>query len=196
VTPTVHRLVDPFLPEAAIRLWRYKRRLEALGQPGRWALSRAVRQALETTRAELFPRQVLKDADLVVDVGANVGAWSRGIARLLRPRRILAFEPQADCVARLRALADEIPGFRCVEAAVGAEGGWVELHEQSASALSSVRPLGADGLRFHPGSRTLRQVRVPLVALDDALRDEAAIDILKLDVQATRTRSCAARGRP
>jgi FkbM family methyltransferase len=80
-----------------------------------------------------FVRRELRRGDVFVDVGANIGLHSLYVARRLRRLGgglVIAFEPAADCVARLRAAArrNGLAGLVEIgEVALGNESGEVEL---------------------------------------------------------------------
>jgi FkbM family methyltransferase len=158
--------------------------LNALGLPGQLAFSRAWRAALASTRIELVPRQVRSNANVVVDVGANIGDWTLGIHRLLRPQRLIAFEPIPQSFNALAQRAASLTGVELVQAAVGAKVGTVEMFSEAMHQLSSVRSLRSEMRQLH-GVTEKPPVRmtVPMTTLDEHLSDEAEISLLKIDVQ-------------
>ncbi len=116
--------------------------------------------------------------DVVVDVGANVGASVLPFARGVGPSgRVLAFEPQpviAACLERTLALNGlaQVEVRRC---AVGAAAGVIDLALIDAGAPENygAAPLRREG----PGAT----VRTPIVALDGLGFDRC--DLLKIDAE-------------
>lgn len=112
---------------------------------------------------------------LVVDVGANVGAYT--LLQLSRGARVIAIEPDPEPRRRLQ---------RAVEAA-----GWAERAEILAVAvgtrprratLSVGRSTPTAALGAIP-ARPVRRHEVEVVSLDDALAASRQIDIMKIDVE-------------
>ncbi|NEA35347.1 FkbM family methyltransferase [Streptomyces sp. SID13031] len=131
-----------------------------------------------------FLRAELKPGDVVLDIGANIGLHSLGAARQLRELgggRVIAFEPAADSLDKLRAaaecnnLADLIT---LVPAALGERKHQAALHADTRydPADSGVRSLNADGEVVQD---------VPVIRLDDWAREQSLdrVDIVKLDVE-------------
>jgi FkbM family methyltransferase len=181
--PILHRAIDPLLPEGFVRWVSYRRRFRQLGMPAAWAWQRRMRTALEVTRIELFPAAVRSSLDVVIDIGANVGSWSTGLWHLTRPRTMLAYEPLPQCAETLRQAALSMPGLKVIEAAIGAQQGTIEITGQTVSELTSIRPLGRAGRRFHASSREVRRFTVPLLTLDSQTANIGTVDVLKIDVQ-------------
>jgi FkbM family methyltransferase len=173
------------MPVGAVRLLEYRARFAALGLPRSYAWHRSLRAALVTTRLELFPRKVLSGMQTVIDVGANVGAWSCGIASLTGASRIIAFEPVPETFNILRRNTRRYPAIECVSTAVGRPNqAAMNFFVETTTELSSARPLTVRGRAAHqlPASPS-RSIEVPVVALDEALRHLDEITVLKIDVQ-------------
>jgi len=181
----IGRLLSYCMPVGLARLLEYRQRFAALGLPRGHAWHRPLRAALVTTRIELLPRDVMAGSGTAVDVGANVGAWSCGIAQLMRLRQIIAFEPAPDTFHILCRNTRGYPNIRCVQAAVGRGGpAQVTFFVEPASELSSTRKLTENGRTAHRlAPAATRAVQVPAVTLDEALRDVGEISLLKIDVQ-------------
>lgn len=122
-----------------------------------------------------FVRGWLQPGDVVVDVGANFGAYTLEAARVVGPTgRVVAFEPSSVTAAHLRASVDR-NGFDQVsvqQVALGGERGTAKLGLGSSPELAQ---LGAEG--------PSEEVRVDLLSdHDDALR---GMGFLKLDAEGT-----------
>jgi FkbM family methyltransferase len=111
----------------------------------------------------------------VVDVGANVGAFSLYQSIGKHAERVIAFEPSPQVFLRL-AKNIEINGLKnvqAVNAAVGDKTGVLSFSEGRMSANCRVSETGS--------------IKVACVRLDDELRDVPSIDILKIDTEGYET---------
>jgi FkbM family methyltransferase len=115
----------------------------------------------------------------VIDVGANVGDWTRMCRRVFPAVRILAVEPQAGCEPALRAMAAQMEGVTIVQQLVGARDvRGVPFHvHNTVNAVSSV-------LR-EPDGPPVSVVMLDMTTLDAVLEAKGfgPADFLKLDVQ-------------
>jgi FkbM family methyltransferase len=172
------------LPEGLARLLKYKQRFQKLNHPGQYAFHRKYRKALDMSHLELLPLSIQDNLKLVVDVGANIGEWSIALAQLTQAQQIIAYEPVPEAFASLLNNTRPYSQIRCVNSAVGATTGEVQMNVENLSKLSSVLQL-RDELREIHGVAQLaqRQVTVPLISLDEALKEYEEITLLKVDVQ-------------
>ncbi|WP_041289096.1 FkbM family methyltransferase [Kribbella flavida] len=126
----------------------------------------------------------LRAGDVMLDIGANIGLHTLGVARRLRELssgRVIAFEPAEDSLAKLQEAAernglDEL--IDTVPAALGDRTQEAALHADSRYdvADTGVRSLSADG-------EVVQQVTV--VRLDDWARanDLNRLNLVKIDVE-------------
>jgi len=106
----------------------------------------------------------------VIDVGANVGEWTRMCRRLWPTASVLMIEPLPECQAPLARLAAELPGVRYQRALLGANpSASVPFHR--CDTASSVLP---EYEAEHP------TIDMPMTRLDDCSADA---QLLKIDVQ-------------
>jgi FkbM family methyltransferase len=160
---------------------------------GRQSPSRVVRLDLrrlalvvDAARAELlsymeiwhehcYDAVALDASRCVVDVGANIGAFSLYQAMIKHAELVIAFEPSPDVFRRL-AKNVEINGLnnvRIVNAAVGEKAGVVSFSEGRMSVNCGVSESGA--------------LKVPCVTLDSELSNIPGIDLLKIDTEGYET---------
>jgi FkbM family methyltransferase len=135
-----------------------------------------------------FVRRLLRPGDHVLDVGANIGFFTLTAAARVGPEgSVTAVEPIPGNARVLSGNVD-LNRFSCVEiirAAAGAETGEVTL------GLDHPNPheAGVSGHYTEGGARDV--LTVPLVALDDALRDRPRLRLAKVDVEGAEPRVLA-----
>ena len=121
-------------------------------------------------RAILFPGAV------VVDLGANIGVYSRFLSRCVgRTGVVHAFEPSPDNVRRLQSATRKLTNVRLSHAAVGERSGKSHLY------LSD--DLNVDHRAYPPKGDSRDSVPIDVIALDDYFRRGDRVDLIKLDVQ-------------
>jgi len=124
-----------------------------------------------------FFRRLCAAGDVVIEVGANIGAHTVGIAKAVGPSgRVLAFEPQRIVFQMLCAniALNGLTNVDCRHAAVGSVQGSIIVPEAD---FSRPNNFGAISL---PGNR--EGLEVPCVTLD-ALRLDWKPNFLKIDVE-------------
>jgi len=121
-------------------------------------------------------RQFVRAGDVAVDVGANVGFYTRILARCVGPSgRVYAFEPAPENFARLDRRTRHLRQVRPVHAAVAAQSAPVELYLAA--------NLNVDH-RTYASDEPRARVTVDGVALDDVVRDEPRpVGFIKMDIQ-------------
>ena len=172
------------MPAGLVRLWEFQQRFRALGLPDDWAHSQKYRKALDMAEIELIPAESIPTLKCVIDVGANLGDWSVGIALLTHAKEIIAYEPVPQLFEQLQNNIKSYSQIRCVNRAVGATVGYVEINVHQRHQLSSVLTIQDEARHVHGMEQDVAvPVRVPLTTLDEDLRDRTEISLLKIDVQ-------------
>ncbi|MDP9011729.1 MAG: FkbM family methyltransferase [Pseudomonadota bacterium] len=121
--------------------------------------------------------QICSPGHIVIEVGANIGAHTVGLARLVGPQgRVLAFEPQRLSFQTLCAnlALNSIENVDCFWAAVGAQEGFIDvpdLNPWKEYNFGGVTLLGPQGGR-----------RVTCLTLDQYVR-LPKVDVIKIDVE-------------
>jgi FkbM family methyltransferase len=128
-----------------------------------------------TADAAFYRSVVHPHGCLCFDVGANIGEKAESL--LKAGYRVVAFEPQVDCVAELKARCGRFGGaFRAKQAAVGAAVGEAILHVHATRTMSSL----AGG--WHQKD-VEGQVTVPVTTLDQAVAEFGVPGYVKIDVE-------------
>jgi len=121
-------------------------------------------------------RTILFRGAVVVDVGANIGIYSRCFSGCVGPTGVVhAFEPSPQNFRRLQSATRKLANVRLSRAAVGERSGRSQLY------LSD--NLNVDHRTYQPEGESRETVRVDIIALDDYFRPGARVDLIKLDVQ-------------
>lgn len=122
----------------------------------------------------------------VVDVGANLGQFALAAAHMLRPQRVISFEPIPEVCAKLQSVRmPRAIKFEAVCTALGEVSGHAEFRVMSQTASSSLLPLGRIHQDLYPEIREERIIPVAVQTLDHFLSTHplAGPSLLKLDVQ-------------
>lgn len=124
-----------------------------------------------------------RQVDLVLDVGANLGQYARGLRSHGYKGRIHSFEPIKAVYEKLAASASADEGWDVSNCAVGAAPGCADINVSDYTVYSSIRPTTDLGTDFSRHAKVVRVESVEVVTLDSfAIRAAQAI-FLKIDTQ-------------
>jgi|688.fasta_scaffold83577_2 FkbM family methyltransferase len=155
------------------RAWRYRRSLQRLSS---WAPHDDVMRS--------FYAQFVTAGCLCFDVGANMGNRTKIFRRL--GARVLAVEPQANCLEVLRRAFAEDPGVTVLAEAAGAAPGTATLFASDVHTLSSLSKEWIETVRgsgrFANHRWDSRQT-VPVTTLDKLIAAHGRPDFIKIDVE-------------
>ena len=144
----------------------------------------------EECRLDLVPARVNVYGGLVVDLGANVGAWSGAFLAVAPRARVLAVEPAPEPLSQL---TERFAGDGRVEiapVAVSDRSGTATFHVTEHSHNSSLQaPLDMDSEYGH-GWAEKDTIEVPVTTLDELVGDRA-VSVLKIDVQGAESKVIA-----
>jgi FkbM family methyltransferase len=120
-------------------------------------------------------RKLIEPGMNIVDVGANIGLYTRFLARLAGDAgHVDAFEPAPLNYSRLQKNVGALKNVSIVHAAVGAQQGTVKLYISNELNVDHHTYDSADGRR---------SIDVPLIRLDDYFAPGQRVDWIKIDVQ-------------
>jgi FkbM family methyltransferase len=121
-------------------------------------------------------KKVLFPGAVVVDVGANIGIYSRFFSHCVGPAgAVHSFEPESQNFQRLQAATSRLSNIRVSEFAVGERSGNSKLY------LSDT--LAVDHRTYLTKSSARRAVAIQMIALDDYFKPGERVDLIKMDVQ-------------
>src|SRR4029453_2101788 len=132
-----------------------------------------------------FYREFLGPGELGFDIGAHVGSRVRAWRRL--GARVIAVEPQPDCLRVLRLFFGRDPGVTILPLAVGAKAGRARLALSTATpTVSSMAPDWMESVtadRSFSRVRWDRSVEVAVVTLDELIATHGMPAFCKIDVE-------------
>lgn len=118
-------------------------------------------------------RAVVREGNVCVDVGANIGYYTRLLSDLVGTTgRVTAFEPLPEALRLLHQNVSGRPNVRVMEAAVSDSASTSRFFVARAEDMSSLSPTA--------GARNLD---VRTITLDSALADVTRLDFVKIDVE-------------
>lgn len=148
------------------------------------AVGRRYQQWYSDRHLRRFFEVLLEAGELVFDVGANEGDWTRPLRRL--GCRVVAVEPQAEFASAILERHREDPAVHVVAAAIGESAGETDLYRARHGAYASVAPEWMTRMIERGGIAPdfwERSERVPVRTLDDLIDEFGLPDYVKLDVE-------------
>jgi FkbM family methyltransferase len=105
--------------------------------------------------------------DMVFDIGANEGQFSKEIREYGYTGKIVSFEPLSSARKKLLSFAEAVPNWEVHDqAAIGDLNGEIDIHIAGNSVSSSVLPMLESHSSAEVGSAYVSSERVPIVRLD------------------------------
>ena len=120
-------------------------------------------------------KRVVKPGDVVLDIGSNIGFYSRLLSDLVGPTgKVHCFEPDRDNFARLREALQGRSNVVLNHAAVSDKSGEITLYTS--------HRLNVDHRTYQPEQYD-SSYTVPAVRIDDYLPSPARVNFIKMDIQ-------------
>ena len=120
-------------------------------------------------------RKILFKGAVVVDVGANIGIYSRFLSRYVGPKGVVhSFEPSPDNFRRLSAATRDLSNVRLTQAVIGERSGECKLYVSD--------KLNVDH-RAYETDDSRRVIPIEMIALDDYFKTGQRVDLIKMDIQ-------------
>lgn len=144
-----------------------------------------LRSALEAwmMRVHLVPADIDLRHGLVVDIGANEGAFSGAVLAVAPTAQIIAAEPAPGPRSRLQARLGARPNVEIRDVAVSGSSGTATFHLTAHDHNSSLHaPRAEMQTTVDAGWVPAGDIQVPTVTLDELVGDRT-VDLLKIDVQ-------------
>lgn len=141
----------------------------------------------KSSQARLMKMLSLHSIDLVLDVGANVGLYSKALRRNGYQGFLIAFEPLTNARDKLLKLSGNDKMWDVApQAAIGAEDGEIEINIAGNSTSSSILNMMDSHKQAAPHSQYIDTEKVPLRRLDTLTgeyRKKYSNIFLKIDTQ-------------
>ncbi|EJJ28059.1 FkbM family methyltransferase [Rhizobium sp. CF142] len=132
-------------------------------------------KAIADRKERKIARLILRPGMTVVDIGANIGVYSRFFSRLIGSEgSVHCFEPDPINFSRLKRNIASLTNAIAIPSAVGERTGNIKLYTSD--------EMNVDHRTFDSGDGR-KSIDVPLVALDDYFRPGHRVDFMKIDVQ-------------
>lgn len=130
-----------------------------------------------TDRAERqVLRGILSAGAVVVDAGANIGAYSQFLSRCVGPTGVVhSFEPSPENFRRLQSATRRLANVRLSQAAVGECSGRSKLYVSD--------QLNVDHRTYATEGDSRPAVQIDIIALDDYFKPGQRVDLIKMDIQ-------------
>lgn len=122
----------------------------------------------------------------VIDVGANVGNYSKELFQLGYKGQIISFEPLSSAFKQLQSNSKPYPKWTVVNCALGDFDGKYEINISENSDSSSLLPMLPDHLNSAPNSKYISKEEIEVKKLDsifDQITKENENIYLKIDTQ-------------
>jgi FkbM family methyltransferase len=123
-----------------------------------------------------FLRRTLSPGDVAVDVGANIGIYTKLLSRWVGPTGLVhSFEPSPENFGRLQSATRKLANVRLSQSAVG------ESSRRTALYVSD--KLNVDHRAYPPEGDSRPTVPIEMIALDDYFKTGERVDLIKMDIQ-------------
>lgn len=176
----VEYVVRSLLPPAVLamrRTWTQARRYQ------RWPRPLKALRLGRSARLDLLPVSFDLEGGLIVDVGANVGAWSAAVLEMAPNAEIMAIEPIPQAREQLTRRLAGYPNVTIEGRAIGRKPGSATFYVTEADHNASLlKPKAGTNDLYGWGWKVANEIEVEVVDLDTLLAGRE-VHLLKVDVQ-------------
>ncbi len=176
----VEYVVRSVLPPAVLamrRSWVQARRYQ------RWPRPLKTLRLSRSARLDLLPVSFDLERGLIVDAGANVGAWSAAVLEMAPDAQILAIEPIPHARRQLALRLAGSPNVTIEGRAIGRKPGSATFHVTQADHNASLlKPKPETNDLYGWGWEVAEEIQVDVIDLDSLLAGRD-VHLLKVDVQ-------------
>ena len=123
--------------------------------------------------------------DTILDVGGNIGRFSKTMQYLFPNADIIAFEPLPDCYIQMNKLMNGYPKFSSLNIGLGTESVELNIKKSSHNPSSSFLPMTNTHKEAFPFTAGFEEVKVKVERLDDVVKSMKIGKnlMIKVDVQ-------------
>lgn len=127
--------------------------------------------------------------NIIIDVGAATGEYSKAAHFIFPDAKIYAFEPIPDSFKKLESVASTVNNMQCFNLALSDEDGEEEFHLNEFSYSSSLLQMTTTHKEIYPFTKNETTVKVKTSKIDTILNDIGQGNaLLKMDVQGAELR--------
>lgn len=109
--------------------------------------------------------------DTLLDIGGNIGSFSKTIRRLLPEAKIYAFEPLPDCYKQMNNRMSSDNKYQGFNFGLGEQNETLFIEKSSHAPSSSFLKMGEKHKEAFPNTTKIQQLSVPVRRLDDITKD-------------------------
>jgi FkbM family methyltransferase len=123
--------------------------------------------------------------DVVLDIGANTGQFTKTIATLLPNATVYSFEPLPECFDKIQQIANTNTQIKAFNLGIGDSSGVLAFEKSAASVSSSFLKMSDTHKQAFPATSKSTTVEVKISKLDDIVKelDLGKSLFVKIDVQ-------------
>ncbi len=138
-----------------------------------------IREGLYDAHVLQFMVSYARPGTIVIDVGANIGAYAIPFAVACPDVGVHAFEPHPMAVSRFKKnlALNRTGNIRLHEIGIGASTGTCTLYG------CDIRDIGSSSFLEPPGGMAREKLSVPVTTLDECFDDSVNVSVIKIDVQ-------------
>lgn len=147
--------------------------------PGLYRHLYSAYKAVSDRKERQLISSIVGEGMTVIDVGANIGAYTGFFAKLVGPGgRVIAIEPEQENFKRLVRATSDYPWVESRCAAASDQTGECILYKSAS--------LNVDHQTYDSGEAR-QKITIPAICLDDLVPAGSSVDFIKMDIQGAET---------